>query len=160
MPSTPRSSHSGDFQASPLKTRILSCRLCHRQIGLWSIFIPCSPDTDTDPARPPVHLVGSHRDYCPYRDQWAGFDPSDYQIFDPHCPELLWHTQFMLIRRFAERHQLASQVATQPNCLDNLMKTFLDSDENLPGPTRSIADTNIRAVEFVRGTLSKCVRSA
>ncbi|KAG0145494.1 hypothetical protein CROQUDRAFT_658546 [Cronartium quercuum f. sp. fusiforme G11] len=157
MPSNHRLSVSTVTQVSPLKNRTISCQLCHRQIGLWSILSPSLPDTA--PARPSLNMITSHRDYCPYRDNLAGFEESDYQAFDPHPPELTWKANLLLIRRLVERHQHANQAATQPNCLDNLIRTFMDTNESSFRPPSSRSDSQIWALGFVKSRLSKGVGS-
>ncbi|EGG01994.1 uncharacterized protein MELLADRAFT_72880, partial [Melampsora larici-populina 98AG31] len=170
---TPRSSSSGR-PSSALSSRTLSCKLCHRQIGLWSILIPTPTEiVDSTPRRPPTNLLTSHRDYCPYRDQVGGFDQSDYQNFETTPRQPTWQAHLSLIERFVERHRKASQAAAEPNCLENLMKVFREGNDqkrSSSGGTISFhpevnqilcsstsrSDTQIWALGFVKGTLSKC----
>ncbi|KAH9812588.1 C3HC zinc finger-like-domain-containing protein [Melampsora americana] len=169
----PQSSSHGR-PSSSLSSRTLSCKLCHRQIGLWSILVSPSPEAvDPTQRRPPTNLLTSHRDYCPYRDELGGFDRSDYETFELTLPQPTWKSHLSLIERYVERYQQASQAAAEPNCLENLIKLFKDSHNlnrlSSEGSMRSYpelhrilhsstsrSDTQIWALGFVKGTLSKC----
>lgn len=142
----PPASTSPRSSTSSIPTRTVSCALCHRQIGLWSLLAGHSLATQSS-----IDLVNSHRDYCPYRDESGGFDLADYEGIE--CvPVLRWQAHLTLIQRFLDRQIPLTQATTRPHRLETLMQGFMVQE------TTSVSDPQIWALDFVKGTLSSTAK--